>query len=552
MGHCFPRMMSVCMRQSSPWALSSEERSTSMTGTTAAERSHAFARSARDKVVSVKDLVTLTEQARSAGKIVVLAHGVFDLLHLGHVRHLEAARREGDMLVVTITADRFVNKGPGRPVFDEHLRAEMLASLEHVDWVAVNQEPDAETLLAAVGPDVYVKGSDYATAEEDVTGKIVKEREAVERRGGRIIFTNDITFSSSTLINKYLNIYDPSLQVYLERMRGEGGLDSLLKGIDAIGNLRVLFVGDTIIDEYNYVIPMAKAPKENMIATLFQERELFAGGVIAAANHTANFCREVHVVTSLGDIDSHEELVRRSLKANVSLSTVRREGAPTTRKARFIDSYAMRKLFEVYSMDDMPLPGGLEAELDGMIEGLLDRYDLVVVTDFGHGLIGRSTINLLNRKARFLAVNAQTNSGNLGFNMITKYPRADFVCIDGNEARLAMHDKFTDMVDLVGGVMAERMSCPNMIVTGGKSGCVAYQRDTGVWRVPALTNTIVDTVGAGDAFFAIAAPLVAAGVPLEQVGFLGNAAGALKVGIVGHRSSVERPALVKFITALLK
>src|SRR5262245_63288502 len=107
------------------------------------------------------------------GQVVVQAHGTFDLLHIGHVRHLQAARELGDVLVVTVTADRFVNKGPGRPAFTETLRAEMLASLQYVDLVAINPEPDAVGAIAAIKPDVYVKGQDNENAETDVTGKII-------------------------------------------------------------------------------------------------------------------------------------------------------------------------------------------------------------------------------------------------------------------------------------------------------------------------------------------------------------------------------------------
>src|SRR6201997_5886720 len=103
--------------------------------------------SPRAKVRTLAEVAAACEQARRAGQTVVQAHGTFDLLHLGHVRHLEAARRLGDVLVVTVTADRFVNKGPGRPVFNEGLRGEMLAALEYVDWVAINEAPDAVTAI---------------------------------------------------------------------------------------------------------------------------------------------------------------------------------------------------------------------------------------------------------------------------------------------------------------------------------------------------------------------------------------------------------------------
>lgn len=509
-------------------------------------------RSARDKVLSIEGLATVAERARREGRSVVLCHGVFDLLHLGHVRHLEAARREGSLLIVTLTADRFVNKGPGRPVFSQQLRAEMVASLEYVDWAGINEEPSAENLLRAIQPDVYVKGSDYIAAADDVTGKITAEREAVESYGGRIVFTTEETYSSSTLINKYLNIYDPSLQSYLEQMRTLGALDRLVEAIERLRTLRILFVGDAIVDEYSYVQPMGKSPKENMIATLFQEQERFAGGVFAAANHAAGLCARVDVLTGLGEADGHEDLIRGQLKPNVNLDVVWRERAPTTRKTRFIDGYSMRKLFEVYAMDDTPLPAGPAAAFLALLEERVPDYDVVVVTDFGHGLLGPAAIDLLQRKARFLAVNAQTNSANQGFNLITKYRHCDFACIDSNEARLAARDKFSDMADLIGLELASAMDCRRMIVTQGKLGCVAFDRTQGLWRVPALTSTIVDTVGAGDAFFSVTAPAVAQGLPMDLAGFLGNAAGALKVGIVGHRSAVEKAALVKFITALLK
>src|ERR1700758_1889460 len=153
--------------------------------------------SARDKVRTIDELAAIAHYLRDIDRCVVQAHGAFDLLHLGHVRHLEAARRLGDVLVVTVTADRFVKKGPGRPVFNEALRAEMLAALECVDWVAISESADAVHSISAIRPDFYVKGQDYVNPDGDVTGKIVLEREAVEAHGGQISFTDDMVFSST-------------------------------------------------------------------------------------------------------------------------------------------------------------------------------------------------------------------------------------------------------------------------------------------------------------------------------------------------------------------
>lgn len=509
-------------------------------------------RSAREKVRTIAELAEIAARAREDGRTVVLCHGVFDLIHMGHVRHMEAARREGDVLMVTVTADRFVSKGPGRPIFPEHMRAEMLAAMESVDYVAVNDAPTAEDVLRTVQPDVYVKGSDYENSDDDVTGKISAEREAVENHGGRLVFTKDITFSSSALINRYLDVYDPPLRDYLEGFRIRATLKQLLGLIDSVKDKRVLLIGDTIIDEYAYVEPLGKSAKENIIATRAQGRELFAGGIVATANHVADFCREVTIITAFGRDESYEDLVRRSLRSNVRLTPLYRKGVPTTRKTRFVDGNYMRKLFEVYTFDDAPLVPTKERELTDLIARHAGDYDVVIVTDFGHGLMSPAVIGAVTKHARFLAVNAQTNAGNQGFNLVTKYRRADFICVDGTEARLAVADKFSDLVVIAGETLPSRIDCSRLIVTGGFHGCVAFDAATGVKRIPAFTKTVVDTVGAGDAFLAITAPLAAAGGDIEHVGFVGNAAGALKVGIVGHRASVEKVPLVKFLTTLMK
>lgn len=504
------------------------------------------------KIRDIGDIAGAVEAARAAGKTVVLAHGTFDLMHFGHVRHLQAAKREGDVLIVTITADRFVNKGPGRPVFTHNVRAEMLASLECVDFVGIAHGPTSEEVLAAIRPDVYVKGSDYANPDDDVTGKILEEQAIVSSYGGRTVFTNEETYSSSSLINRHLDVYDPPLREFLTRLRETNGLETMTALIERARDFKVLIVGDAIIDEYSYVIPMGRSPKENMIATLLQNTELFAGGVIAAANHTAEFCKHVEVMTALGSIDSHEDLVRRSLKPNVALWTLQRSEMPTTRKCRFIDQSYLRKLFEVYHMNDTLLSAEEEAEFISALRERAAAADIVIVTDFGHGLITPGVIKALVETAPFLAVNAQSNSANTGFNLITKYPRADYVCIDAPEARLAVADKYADVGRVISELLPEHLDCPRVIITNGRHGCVSRGPDEPLVHIPAFTKTVVDTVGAGDAFFAVTAPLVAAGASMAHAGFLGNVAGGIKVGIIGHRKSVEKSTVLKYMQTLLK
>jgi rfaE bifunctional protein nucleotidyltransferase chain/domain len=507
---------------------------------------------ARQKILSLDQLETFVATARKHGQSIVLAHGTFDLLHMGHVRHLEQARNLGDVLIVTLTADRFVNKGPGRPVFTGTLRAEMVAALACVDRAAINDAATAENVLQLIKPDVYVKGSDYAQDENDVTGKIRDERAAVEANGGRIHFTYDITFSSSSLLNRHFDVFEPKLRTYLDQVRQQVTLDDFMKIIELIKDKSVLLVGDTIIDEYHYVSPLGKSPKENLIPTLYRNAEVFAGGVIAAANHVAGFCREVHVITCLGEHDSGEDLIRSALKPNVRLTVVERPASPTTRKRRFVDGDYLRKLFEVYFMDDALLTGTVEEQMVSAVATHARPADVVIATDFGHGVITPKVRETLMTESRFLAVNAQSNSANHGFNLITNYCRADYICVDAPEARLAVHDPHVELEIIAGERIPAVIDCSRLILTHGRHGCIAYDRTKGVRRIPAFTGQAIDTMGAGDAFLAVTAPLVATGCDMELIGFIGNAVGAIKVGIVGHRQSVEKIPLLKYIATILK
>jgi len=199
------------------------------------------------KIIKLDALANMVAQLKKEGKTVVHCHGVFDLLHPGHIRHFEAAKREGDVLVVTITQDKYVAKGPGRPVFNEHLRAESVAALQSVDYVAINEWPSAVDTIKKLQPDVYCKGSDYVNAKDDVTGKIVEEEEAIKSTGGRIHFTDEITFSSTKLINSHFDVVPDDAREYIQRIRDSYSSSRIIELLESLRNMKVLVIGDTII-----------------------------------------------------------------------------------------------------------------------------------------------------------------------------------------------------------------------------------------------------------------------------------------------------------------
>jgi rfaE bifunctional protein nucleotidyltransferase chain/domain len=508
-----------------------------------------IARGAAGKALPIEELGLQLQALKAAGRRIVHCHGVFDLLHPGHVRHLAEAKRMGDVLVVTITPDRYVNKGPHRPAFTESLRAEVLAALDMVDFVAINHWPTAVEAIKLLRPDVYVKGKDYREATQDVTGGILLEAEAVASVGGRIQFTDDITFSSSALLNRYLPAFSPEVNEYLAKFRERYSAEDVKGCLDQLAPLKVLVIGEAILDEYVYVEPLNKSGKEPILAMRHLSREMYAGGSLAVANHLASFCANVELVSYIGSTN-HDDFMRANLKPNVEPAFINKANSPTVLKRRYVDGYSLTKLFEVYEINDEPLAGGEETELCAAIEDRLAGCDLAVVCDFGHGLITGPAIQLLQTRAPFLAVNTQINAANLGFHTISKYPRADYVCIHEGELRLDYRSRKEDIRNLVANLSGQ-MECPTVMVTLGKRGSAVYRPDEYL-ESPALALRVVDRIGAGDAVFAITSLCAAKRMPADLLGFIGNVVGAQAVNIVGNSSSIERPAVFKTIDSLLK
>ena len=114
------------------------------------------------KIVTRDDFKTIGKKLKLENKKIVLCHGVFDLVHLGHVLHFEEAKTLGDVLVVSITASAFVRKGPGRPYFDDEMRLKFLAAIEVIDYVMLSENYTVDDIIECVEPDIYVKGQEYS------------------------------------------------------------------------------------------------------------------------------------------------------------------------------------------------------------------------------------------------------------------------------------------------------------------------------------------------------------------------------------------------------
>lgn len=314
--------------------------------------------------------------------------------------------------------------------------------------------------------------------------------------------------------------------------------------------LKVLVIGDTIIDEYAFVTPKGRAVKDPILSTEFKHSEKYAGGILAVANHISSFVDSITVLTVLGEKDPEVDYVSSSLRSNITLRYFTKEKSPTTVKRRYIDAYRNHKLFKVEYMNDTPISDKLTDEIVTFLREETEKYDLVIVADFGHGFLNPALRREIENKARFLALNVQSNSSNMGYNLFNQYQRADFLTMNDDEMRLPFSSRFEDPAAIVKEIQ-EKYKFNNVLLTQGKKGCIFFQNN-GFYPAPTLTSSVKDTVGAGDALFAIAALCVFTKAKPELVPFIANAAGGIASNIMGNKESVTHERLSAFIADLYK
>ena len=430
------------------------------------------------------------------GLITVLADGNFDGLHFGHIEHLRMARGLGARLVVALATDENVagRKGPGRPRFPVAKRRVMLEALRFVDEVIVTD--DSLELVAGLRPAIYVKGKEYEGGVDHAEHQ--KMVQLVESYGGQVVYTDSMLSSSTELLNSNVPFLGAVQKAFIDSVKAKYSLGAINGWLDKFQGLQALVIGEPIKDVYQRVEPLGKSPKDSLVTWKPLGVEEWDGGAIIVAKHLKGLGLEA--ILDFGDIGP---IVKR----------------------RFVWGPGSVKVFATVENEDRVVP---------MRKCLFPARSLNVILDFGHGLIrnGMATM-LVKSKDEFVALTCQSNSSNWGFNLLSKYPRADYVVADEAEIRLASHDRTFDLEYLVE-EQARRMGTRMLAVTQGHEGCVVYDGNSFVYA-PALAPKVVDTLGAGDAFLAATAPLAYLGAPADIVALIGNLAGAIEVSALGQK-----------------
>jgi len=494
----------------------------------------------REKIKNRDDLIKIRRER--ADERWVMVHGVFDLVHPGHIRHLRFAKEKGDILVASITSDQNIEKGEDRPYINQELRAENLAALEIVDYVIIDDNRTPISIINDLKPDIFVKGAEYASNRSDASEKTLEEQVAVETYGGAMIFSSgDIVFSSTKLLEiSKPNIENEKLRAMLD---AQGVTEDYILGIlDSFLSKKVLVVGDTIVDRYTYCTTLGKTTKTPTLSIRCDYSKDFIGGAAIVAQHVRKLGdNNAGFLTLLGGDKTGKMVVEQFEGSDIEFSYVTDDLRPTTVKERFwADGY---KLLQVDRVENEPLAGHLLEDFFQEYTKLVKKFDTVVFSDFRHGIFNKRTINkfidIAKQHKKVIIADSQVSNrwGN-----IADFQGIDLICPNEDEARFALGDQDIGVLQL-GRWLLRKAGGSNLILKLGERGIIAFEKPMGdknpekirdYYPIHSFGDQVIDAVGTGDALLGASSLSMSKDVHLLAVGMLANAAAALSIGQMGN------------------
>jgi rfaE bifunctional protein kinase chain/domain len=455
----------------------------------------------RHKIKTAEELKRILGPYPRAKKV-IMCHGVFDVVHPGHVRHLLYAKTKAEILVASITADIHISKGHHRPHVPQELRALNLAAFEVVDYVIVDTHATPLENLSLLQPDFFAKGYEYTSG--GLPPKTQEEADTLRSYGGEMIFTpGDIVYSSTRLID----LAPPSIksEKLLTVMDGEKlTFDALRAALDKLGEYTVHVVGDTIVDSYTQTAMIGGQTKTPTMSVLYERRDDYIGGAAVVAEHLRAAGAQVVFSTVLGDDGLRDFVLEGLKKSGVDCRAVIDKTRPTINKNAIVAGGY--RLLKIDTLDNRSISDDIVGNLAAAIRET--RSDAVVFSDFRHGIFNRRTIPQLvaaipPRRYRVADSQVASRWGN-----ITEFQNFDLVTPNEREARFALGDQDSGIRPLAS-ALYDAARCKTLILKLGERGVLACLNadhtslDSFV-VVDSFVDRVVDAVGAGDALLAYA------------------------------------------------
>ena len=476
------------------------------------------------KVVSVDQIVRLIGPI-SREKKVAMCHGVFDVVHPGHIRHLAYAKSKADILLVSITCDRWITKGPYRPHVPENLRAYSLAALDLVDFIIIDKNPNPIENLKSIKPNYFAKGFEYSN---NLPRETLEEMEVVVDFGGEMLFSpGDVVYSSSKLIDASSpDLGSAKLKTMMEQLNIT--FANVEGAIAAISGTKVHVVGDTIVDSFTRTSLIGGNTKTPTFSVRFESKENYVGGAGIVAQHLKAAGADVTFSTILGD-DELGRYARDVIESSdINLNAVVEKNRPTTNKNAIICSGY--RLLKIDTLDNASISREVLSKFQNYISS--QNCDCVIFSDFRHGIFNKGTINELKQAIPDGSLRVADSQLASRWGNITEFVGFDLITPNEREARFALADQDCNIVQLCH-MIQEKTHSSNVILKLGAKGLFFLGKDV-YHSLDSFTQVAVDPVGSGDALLAYSSLVMRRTGSLALACIIGSLAAACECELDGN------------------
>ena len=431
-------------------------------------------------------------------KVIGHCHGTFDIVHPGHIRHFIYAKQKSDILIASITADRFITKKFEGTFLNEDLRARNLAAISIIDYVVIDYNQEPLKLLDLIKPNYFLKGFEYSSLKNT---KTIEEVKILKKNKGEVLFSpGDEVYSSSTI----QNIYKPKLELeklYSIMDSSKITFDITKKNINKFKSQTVTVIGDTIIDKYIYTKILGQTSKTPTFSVKKMSEKIFVGGAGIVAMHLKSLGAKVNYISVIGN-DKYGKYAKKVLdKHNISFYFVEDKSRPTTVKERYwAENY---KLLQVDTLSNHSISKESIIKINKKIKSL--NSDAFIFSDFRHGIFNKETIKIFSSSIPKKSIKVADSQVSNRWGNILDFKGFDIIFPNEKEARFALANQDSPVRN-VGTEVLKKSKSRYLILKLSERGLLVYKK-SGIYPkdffpIGSFVKNLVDGIGAGDALLA--------------------------------------------------
>lgn len=499
-------------------------------------------------IYQINELKDYINSLDKENKKKVLCQGHFNVIHPGHLRFLEFAKKHGDILIVVVQGENKLEESVRKKFYTVDERAYGVASLVFVDKVYIFTEDSFDKIINIVKPHYYILGEEFSKK----TNLIQSDIQSVEQNNGKVIFgSGDMDYSISEYLDKDLiDIKEERLMLFRNAMQKQNITKKRIQSLlELFHKKHILVIGETIVDQYIACDPLGMSSEAPVLVIRELENKSYIGGAAIVARHIKHLGADCMFISLLGS-DEPASLVKNEFnKENINSYFLVDEERPTTFKIRYM--VEQQKILRVSRLIDQPLNTKLEEKVIQYIEEHNNEWDGIIVSDFGYGMITPNILDCIfkvSKKYNKKLFGDSQSSSQIGD--ISKFMNYDLIKPTEKEARFALDDKY-DGLELIGTKLMKKTKAKNIVLTLGANGFIAFQStDNDLFiktqHFPAINPHPVDVVGAGDALLTGLAISICAGGNLMEASVIGTIIASISVGKMGN-IPISHDEVIKYL-----